>query len=734
MPNDTKGVKMIYASSKKNPQSIYYNGNFNERIQMRRQTASPNHGNILSFNEGNELGQLDFYTSSGYNSAKVRPPDHGRYATQGFMQDNKDWRNVECTTYVKVNDAPDGSVIWFLARTGNDRYQSGDCESCGYEGRLYVDGRVGVNKKFYTGALFLRPRDNVTDDIEDRWVGLKFIVYNTSDGNVVTEIWIDENNNNSWNQAYTSTDPGGFGNAGEHCNADEGERITWGGPIVSLYWSVEDLEKSVEFQKISIREIDKGEDFGNENDSDIDDDDDDSDDGNNTSGSGGMVDKYGVRSRYATGKIRYDPDENFRDDGKRWDFDVGADEFVSCELRGYFKCSSDPNDDVAGKMGGGQHHDGSEPKCYVLDIGTDGSNIRLRYEEDHPSTPELDGSAGDGSGNGKGLVGAYVGYCFVKRNLSNGNVLLQIWQDKGNNEGEGDEDSGPANEWELVGSWEDSELQWQDPPSDHAETIRIDNDAGHNLEAKWIALHEILDSDSEDPSQGGSDNGTGGSGGGDDSGGTGDGTGGTGSGPSTPPAPPAPPREVYQTAYLELMWNINYISGDPCNVNAPPEGFPPQQVISVTGTDAYINIGRDLMTGGWFINKNSVLIGKKIRQLDIVGKKEGSPTGLIRIRIYDKTNTVVQEFDNTRDASTFTANDETYEFDCLSPNRVLQEGDRISIDFWGSGIVVDTVNYLRIKIADKDEADSTATCLFISDDNRNIEVTEPLDLAGSIYI
>lgn len=723
---------MIYASDTNDPQSIYYNGSFNNRIIMRGDLNTPNHGNILSFETGNGNAQLDFYTSSLYDSSKVRPPDHSRYSSQEFMQDRSDWKNVECTFYIRVNDSIANSWFYWTARGGNDRRQSGDCEACGYEGRLYVDGRVGINKKLYTGGLYLRPRQSATTDIEGRWVGFKFIVYNVDSSSypdVVTEIWMDENNNNNWVKKYSSVDSGGFGDGGEHCNGQDDQKINWGGPIVSMVWLGADTAKSVEFQKISVRKIWYKGSFDNTDDGN---DNPDTGDGDGTGGSGGVADEYGVLSRYATGPTRYDFEEDFRGDSKRWDFhDVP---WTNYELRGYFKASSNVNDEVSGVLGGGRHSSGSSPRSYSVGIDTDdGSNPRYRFEEDHPDYEAGQSGPGDGQGGGIGIVGQWVGFNFVIRNLSDG-VLLQIWQDQGNNEGEGESESGsggPANEWKLVASWVDTKFNQQDRPGDAMALLRIDGNVGA-VDYKWVAVQQILDSDSEEPGQGGG-GGTGGDGGGGGTG-TGDGTGGTGSGPSTPPPPPPPPREVYQTAYIELMWNINFISGDPCNVSAPPEARPPQEVFSVQGNDAYVNIPRDLMTAGIFINDKSVLIGKKVRQINLSMKKEGTPTGPIVINIYDKTNTIVDTFDTVIDASTLTANDEPYEFFRDAPQRKLEKFDRISIDFMGTSIVANTSNYIRVEITENDVVDASATCLFVSDDNQRIEVTEPLDLAGSVYI
>lgn len=261
MPNDLKGVKMIIPSSRTNPQSYYYNGNFDSRVALMRGLTSPIHksSSTFAFTSGNNDGQVDFYTSSGYNPSKVKPLDHSRFATQGNMQDSKDWTNLECTLYANVKSVLDskGRITWRV-RTGQDRLKSGDCESCGYEAELNVLGNIRFIKRQYCGASQYRPYVTATGDIEDRWVGFKFIVYNNEkSGYVNLEIYLDENNSNNWVPKLTFTDTG-FGNGlGTGCNGYPNQIITWGGPIVSLHWSTDDsVEQSVEFKNLSVREID----------------------------------------------------------------------------------------------------------------------------------------------------------------------------------------------------------------------------------------------------------------------------------------------------------------------------------------------------------------------------------------------------------------------------------------------------------------------------------------------
>lgn len=211
----------------------------------------------------------------------------------------------------------------------------------------------------------------------------------------------------------------------------------------------------------------------------------------------GSADKWGVRASYATGEISYDWSENFRDDGLRFDFDgLGSNRFVSAELIGYFAHSNPPDDEVSGKMGGGRHSDGSSPKVYDMGIDCRNGNTRYRTEETHPDYEE-----GDTGGKGVGMSSKYIGYKFVKWNKTNG-VLLEIWQDTGNNE------STPANAWKKLASWLVTDPKWFIPGSDHQETIRIDQVGTDDLKWKWISLREIKSNDS-DTGGGGTDGGGG---------------------------------------------------------------------------------------------------------------------------------------------------------------------------------------------------------------------------------
>lgn len=200
--------------------------------------------------------------------------------------------------------------------------------------------------------------------------------------------------------------------------------------------------------------------------------------------------KDGVKLAYeTTGNIDYEPNQNFRPDGKRFDFSINGPKYTNSELIGYFRFNDGkgPDDEVSGKMGGGKHSDGSYPKVYDMGVDINSGKARYRTEDKHPDYESATASD-NASGKGIPVSDKFVGYRFVKKNAVDGkSIKLQIWQDVGNNES-----TTPANEWKLVSDWDVKDPLWLNPNDTHQETIRIDGPGGvKNLEWKWMALSEI---------------------------------------------------------------------------------------------------------------------------------------------------------------------------------------------------------------------------------------------------
>jgi hypothetical protein len=200
--------------------------------------------------------RMNVYTSAGYHPDDIDTYNQKTLATQGFMQSSKDWKNVEMTGYVKFNSASDDNFSWY-ARGG--RHYEEDCEGTAYKGRLfYYSGETGFAKEqWHSGGYSFSSSKDVTSSIMDRWIGFKFVVYNTvQDGKkvVVLENWLNDEGDKtaSWKKVTSTVDDGGWGDEGDHCSGYPDQIMTWGGPIADFRW---DRASDVDFKWLSVREI-----------------------------------------------------------------------------------------------------------------------------------------------------------------------------------------------------------------------------------------------------------------------------------------------------------------------------------------------------------------------------------------------------------------------------------------------------------------------------------------------
>ena len=132
------------------------------------------------------------------------------------------WKNVEITGYVKVNntnvttaehyqkDIPN-HIAW-LARSGvhTDR---APCNGTALSGALEDDGSVGWKKEiWFTGGYTNESAQaKPTNSIVGRWIGWKTVVYNIdNDKAVKMESYLDDKNNNHWVRVTNLTDSGGW--------------------------------------------------------------------------------------------------------------------------------------------------------------------------------------------------------------------------------------------------------------------------------------------------------------------------------------------------------------------------------------------------------------------------------------------------------------------------------------------------------------------------------------------
>ena len=172
------------------------------------------------------------------------------------MQSPNDWKNVEMTGYIKVNQfsSSDLPFTWY-ARGGRDT-DSAPCEGTSIKGRLAIDGTTNFAKEqWHTGGYFSTLVKPATDAINTKWIGFKTVIYNIQENGktvVKMENWIDKNNDNTWVKISDFVDRGGFGNQGGHCGGDPDQMITWGGPDAVFRW---DGQTDVDVKNLSVREI-----------------------------------------------------------------------------------------------------------------------------------------------------------------------------------------------------------------------------------------------------------------------------------------------------------------------------------------------------------------------------------------------------------------------------------------------------------------------------------------------
>jgi len=198
-----------------------------------------------------------------------------------------------------------------------------------------------------------------------------------------------------------------------------------------------------------------------------------------TGGSG--TTKDGVKLLFSDGKeIVEGFKENFRDDGKRFDNNVGN--WVASEAQGYFRFKSDPVDDEVSIKWSEKSHSGSaEVQCYDTGVKIKTGASRMRFENPHPEY-----SSNIGGGQGSPLGTKWVGYKGVKIPQKDGSVLIELYQDIGDNE------TKPSNQWKKVYSHVDT--KYKRTGAHPYVTIRIDDPGKNglkNIEWKWISVAKI---------------------------------------------------------------------------------------------------------------------------------------------------------------------------------------------------------------------------------------------------
>src|SRR5215210_156558 len=164
-----------------------------------------------------------------------------------------EWKNVEMSGYFKMLDGEDEFTM--IARHGPSYHDDGGCDAYGYYGMLSAKGDAFFKKKTYhhgggyTGRTAVA--EGVVDELHDRWVGIKFMVYDVSDGDVKLELWVDDGDGtNNWRKVTEHIDDGRWETDESHCDRPKDFIIDSG---TRASFRVDDSE--FEFKDLSVREI-----------------------------------------------------------------------------------------------------------------------------------------------------------------------------------------------------------------------------------------------------------------------------------------------------------------------------------------------------------------------------------------------------------------------------------------------------------------------------------------------
>ena len=168
-----------------------------------------------------------------------------------------EWKNVEMTGYFKLEEGNDQFTL--IARQGPSYNDDGGCGAYGYYGMLSAEGEAYFKKKlFHHGGGYsdrTAVEENVVDNLGNRWVGVKMVVYDLAGDDVKLELWVDDGNQqNKWKKATEYIDDGDWEVSGSDCDRSSDDIIeegTRGGFRVD--------DSKFEFKNLSIREINGGE-------------------------------------------------------------------------------------------------------------------------------------------------------------------------------------------------------------------------------------------------------------------------------------------------------------------------------------------------------------------------------------------------------------------------------------------------------------------------------------------
>lgn len=241
---DKFGIEQLYPTAGNGP--VWFLDN--EEPENDDNFLMTSHEEIeLEEQEGTGRGAFELDAETGTEEHGVR--------IHADSPDDK-WKNVEMTGYFKLEEGNDQFTL--IARQGPSYNDDGGCGAYGYYGMVSAEGEAYFKKKlFHHGGGYsdrTAVEENVVDNLDNRWVGIKMVVYDLADDEVKLELWVDDGNQqNKWKKATEYVDDGDWEVSGSDCDRSSDDIIEEGS---RGGFRVDDSE--FEFKNLSIREIKGG--------------------------------------------------------------------------------------------------------------------------------------------------------------------------------------------------------------------------------------------------------------------------------------------------------------------------------------------------------------------------------------------------------------------------------------------------------------------------------------------
>jgi hypothetical protein len=289
LPDNKFGMLMKYPSL--DPKRDWYlsdNPNNDSRITRKAQISDGKVcGNATDgFYWCGDNGQIRIHVAPyvGKDDSKCAC-DQGNILTRGYMETDKDWRNVEISGEMRLKGAGDSLTIYARGEYHYSKSSSADCNSCkgssvkvninlgdqtvpeirfafetwhvNYNHTIYYPIPAEVLAGYQGGILY------------DQWFRFIYCIYNIDNNSkVVNELYLSKGLTNDFVLIKKITVPGGVQwadgyNGAKACGCPtDTTPILWGGPIASYRWDDMDDDKAVSWRKLAIREIDVTKTFG----------------------------------------------------------------------------------------------------------------------------------------------------------------------------------------------------------------------------------------------------------------------------------------------------------------------------------------------------------------------------------------------------------------------------------------------------------------------------------------